>query len=102
MFFPTVGNILQHRLGCKRVGSVDMLAACAGSVYSLSIGAQFIQTGKYRRVLCVGAETLSKITDFTDRGTCVLLADAAGAGRREPSTDASRLIAFDAYSGGKH
>ena len=54
-------------------------AACAGSVYSLSIGAQFIQTGKYRRVLCIGAETLSRITDFTDRGTCVLLADAAGA-----------------------
>ena len=77
MIFPTVGNIVQHRLGCRRAGSVDMLAACAGSIYSLSIGSQFIQTGKYRRVLCIGAETLSRITDFTDRGTCVLLADAA-------------------------
>src|SRR5581483_12021067 len=66
MYFPTVGNILQHRLGCRRAGSVDMLAACAGSIYSLSIGAQFIETGKYQRVLCVGAETLSRITDFTD------------------------------------
>ena len=102
MFFPTVGNILQHRLGCKRVGSVDMLAACAGSVYSLSIGAQFIQTGKYRRVLCVGAETLSKITDFTDRGTCVLLADAAGAAVLEPSSDESGLIDFDLYSDGQY
>ena len=102
MFFPTVGNILQHRLGCKRVGSVDMLAACAGSVYSLSIGAQFIQTGKYRRVLCVGAETLSKITDFTDRGTCVLLADAAGAAVLEASTDESGLIDFDLYSDGQY
>ena len=73
MIFPTVGNIVQHRLGCRRAGSVDMLAACAGSIYSLSIGSQFIQTGKYRRVLCIGAETLSRITDFTDRGTCVLL-----------------------------
>src|SRR3990167_6360250 len=51
MFFPSVGNIVQHRLGCRRAGSVDMLAACAGSIYSLSIGSQFIQTGKYRRVL---------------------------------------------------
>jgi 3-oxoacyl-[acyl-carrier-protein] synthase III len=102
MIFPSVGNILQHRLGCKRVGSIDMLAACAGSVYSLSIGAQFIQTGKYRRVLCVGAETLSKITDFTDRGTCVLLADAAGAAVLEPSTDDSGLIDFDLYSDGQY
>ena len=102
MIFPTVGNILQHRLGCKRVGSVDMLAACAGSVYSLSIGAQFIQTGKYRRVLCVGAETLSRITDFTDRGTCVLLADAAGAAVLEPSPDESGLIDFDLYSDGQY
>ena len=102
MIFPTVGNILQQRLGCKRIGSVDMLAACAGSVYSLSIGAQFIQTGKYRRVLCVGAETLSRITDFTDRGTCVLLADAAGAAVVEPSTDDSGLIDFDLYSDGQY
>ena len=102
MIFPSVGNILQHRLGCKRIGSIDMLAACAGSIYSLTIGAQFIQTGKYRRVLCVGAETLSKITDFTDRGTCVLLADAAGAAVLEPSTDESGLIDFDLYSDGQY
>jgi len=102
MIFPSVGNILQHRLGCKRIGSIDMLAACAGSIYSLSIGAQFIQTGKYRRVLCVGAETLSKITDFTDRGTCVLLADAAGAAVLEPSTDESGFIDFDLYSDGQY
>jgi 3-oxoacyl-[acyl-carrier-protein] synthase-3 len=102
MIFPSVGNLLQHRLGCKRAGSVDMLAACAGSVYSLSIGAQFIQTGKYRRVLCVGAETLSKITDFTDRGTCVLLADAAGAAVLEASPDESGLIDFDLYSDGQY
>src|SRR5207248_11490785 len=102
MIFPTTGNIVQHRLGCRRAGSVDMLAACAGSIYSLSIGAQFIQTGKYKRVLCIGAETLSKITDFTDRGTCVLLADAAGAAVLEPSTDESGLIDFDLYSDGQY
>jgi 3-oxoacyl-[acyl-carrier-protein] synthase-3 len=81
---------------------VDLLAACAGSVYSLSMGAQFIQTGKYKRVLCVGAETLSKITDFTDRGTCVLLADAAGAVVLEASPDDSGLIDFDLYSDGQY
>ena len=102
MIFPSTGNILQQRLGCGRAGSIDMLAACAGSVYSLSIGAQFVQTGKYKRVLCVGAETLSKITDFTDRGTCVLLADAAGAAVVEPSTDESGIIDFDLYSDGKY
>src|SRR2546422_7625286 len=102
MIFPTVGNIVQHRLGCRRAGSVDMLAACAGSVYSLSIGSQFIQTGKYRRVLCIGAETLSRITDFTDRGTCVLLADAAGAAVLEPSDDDRGIIDFDLYSDGQY
>jgi 3-oxoacyl-[acyl-carrier-protein] synthase-3 len=102
MFFPSVGNIVQHRLGCRRAGSVDMLAACAGSVYSLSIGAQFVQTGKYRRVLCIGAETLSKITDFTDRGTCILLADAAGAAVLEPTDEDRGIIDTDLYSDGRY
>ena len=102
MFFPTVGNIVQHRLGCRRVGSMDVLAACAGSVYSLSIGAKYIETGKYRRVLCIGAEALSRITDFTDRGTCVLLADAAGAAVLEASEDGSGIIDTDLYSDGQY
>jgi 3-oxoacyl-[acyl-carrier-protein] synthase-3 len=101
-FFPSTANLLQHRLGCGRAGSVDVLAACAASVYSLTIGAQFIQTGKYRRVLCVGAETLSKITDFTDRGTCVLLADAAGAAVLEATDDDRGFIDADLYSDGQY
>ena len=102
MFFPSVGNIVQHRLGFRRVGSVDLLAACAGSIYSLSVGAQYIESGKYRRVLCIGAETLSRITDFTDRGTCVLLADAAGAAVLEASEDGSGIIDTDLYSDGQY
>jgi 3-oxoacyl-[acyl-carrier-protein] synthase-3 len=97
-FFPTTANLVQHRLGCRRAGSVDVLAACAGSVYSLGIGAKFIETGKYRRVLCIGAETLSKITDFTDRGTCVLLADAAGAAVLEATEEDRGIIDVDLYS----
>jgi 3-oxoacyl-[acyl-carrier-protein] synthase-3 len=102
MLFPTVGNIVQHRLGCGRVGSVDLLAACAGSIYSLSFGCQLIETGKYRRVLCIGAETLSRITDFTDRGTCVLLADAAGAAVLEAYDGDRGIIDFDLYSDGQY
>ncbi len=102
MFFPSVGNLVQHRLGCRRVGSVDLLAACAGSIYSLAIGAKFVETGKYRRVLCIGAETLSRITDWTDRGTCVLLADAAGAAVLEAAADGSGLIDADLSSDGQY
>src|SRR2546426_8977302 len=73
MFFPTVGNIVQHRLGCRNVGSVDMLAACAGSVYSLVFGCQLVQTGKYRRVLRIGAAPPSRVPHFTHPRPCVLL-----------------------------
>ncbi|HXG15989.1 MAG TPA: beta-ketoacyl-ACP synthase III, partial [Calidithermus sp.] len=102
MFFPTVGNLVQHRLGCRRAGSMDVLAACAGSIYSLAIGAKFIETGKYRRVLCIGAETLSRITDFTDRGTCILLADAAGAAVLEAGDGDRGVIDADLYSDGQY
>jgi 3-oxoacyl-[acyl-carrier-protein] synthase-3 len=81
---------------------VDVLAACAGSIYSLAIGAKFIEAGKYRRVLCIGAETLSKITDFTDRGTCILLADAAGAAVLEATEDDNGLLDADLYSDGQY
>jgi 3-oxoacyl-[acyl-carrier-protein] synthase-3 len=102
MAFPTTGNILQHQLGCRNAGSMDVYAACAGSVYSLSIGAQYVQTGKYRTVLCVGAECLSRITDYTDRGTCILLADAAGAVVLRPSSSDAGIIDTDLYSDGRY
>jgi 3-oxoacyl-[acyl-carrier-protein] synthase-3 len=102
MLFPTTGNLLQHRLGCRNAGSMDVYAACSGSVYSLSVGAQYIQTGKYETVLCVGAECLSRITDFTDRGTCILLADAAGAAVLRPSDGEAGIIDTDLYSDGRY
>ncbi|MEK6665750.1 MAG: beta-ketoacyl-ACP synthase III [candidate division NC10 bacterium] len=102
MAFPTTANLVQHRLGCRTAGSADVYAACSGSIYSLSIGAQYIQTGKYRTVLAIGAETLSKITDFTDRGTCILLADAAGAAVLRPAAGAFGILDTDLYSDGQY
>ena len=102
MAFPTTANLVQHRLGCRNAGSMDLYAACAGSVYSLSVGAQYVQTGKYRTVLCVGAECLSRITDYTDRGTCILLADAAGAAVLRAAEDEAGIIDTDLYSDGRY
>jgi len=102
MAFPTTANLLQHRLGCRSAGSVDVYAACSGSIYSLSIGSQYIETGKYRTVLCVGADCLSRLTDYTDRGTCILLADAAGAVVLRPTTGESGILDVDLYSDGRY
>jgi 3-oxoacyl-[acyl-carrier-protein] synthase III len=102
MLFPTTANLVQQRLGCRNVGSTDVYAACSGSVYGLSVGAQYVQTGKYRTVLCIGAECLSRITDYTDRGTCILLADAAGAVVLRPSDDESGILDTDLYSDGRY
>ncbi|WP_017548032.1 beta-ketoacyl-ACP synthase III [Salinicoccus carnicancri] len=79
MQFPTVATMLQDRLGLRNVPSMDQLAACTGFIYGVVTGAQFIQTGTYRHVLVVGADKLSKITDFSDRSTAVLFGDGAGA-----------------------
>ena len=102
MAFPTTGNVLQHQLGCRNAGSMDVYAACTGSIYSLSVGAQYVQTGKYRTVLCVGADCLSRITDYTDRGTCILLADAAGAVVLRPADGEAGIIDTDLYSDGRY
>jgi 3-oxoacyl-[acyl-carrier-protein] synthase III len=99
---PTTANVIQHRLGCRSVGSLDLYAACAASIYSLSVGSQYVQTGKYRTVLCVGTEVLSRITDYTDRGTCILLGDAAGAAVLRPSDDGSGILDADLYSDGAY
>jgi len=79
MIFPSTSCLVQHQLGAYQAGAMDLSAACAGFVYGLSVGAQFIATGQYDTVLVIGAETLSKIVDWTDRTTCVLFGDGAGA-----------------------
>lgn len=77
--FPSVSCMIQHRLGADQAAAMDMSAACTGFIYGLTTAEQFIKTGAYKHVLVVGVEKLSKITDWTDRNTCVLLGDGAGA-----------------------
>src|SRR5512145_2102408 len=79
MQIPACAAFLQKKLGCKDIPSFDVSAACAGFLYALSIADQFIRTGTARNVLVVGVETLTSITNFTDRNTCVLFGDGAGA-----------------------
>lgn len=79
MFFPSTACLLQDRLGAKRAAAFDLSAACSGFIYGLATASGFIQSGLYRRILVVGSETLSRITDYTDRNTCILFGDGAGA-----------------------
>ena len=77
--FPSTSCYIQQKIGATRACAFDILAACAGFIYALSIGQSFINSGAMKTVLVVGAECLSKITDYTDRTTCVLFGDGAGA-----------------------
>jgi 3-oxoacyl-[acyl-carrier-protein] synthase-3 len=94
MLFPATACILQDRLGARRAWGFDVSAACSGFVYALTMGAQFIHSGAHRRVLVVGADVMSSIVDFTDRATCVLFGDGAGAVLLEPATDGTGFIDF--------
>jgi 3-oxoacyl-[acyl-carrier-protein] synthase III len=79
MQFPSVACFVQQALGAKNAACFDVAAACAGFIYGLSIGQQFIASGAYKNALVVGTEVLSRITDWQDRNTCVLFGDGAGA-----------------------
>ncbi len=92
MPFPATACLLQSKLGATKAAAFDLETACSGFIYGLSVGSQFVQTGAYRYVLVVGAEILSRITDWTDRSTCVLLGDGAGAVVLGPATDGSGIL----------
>jgi len=79
MFFPSTACLLQDKLGAKKAAAFDLSAACSGFIYGLSTASSMIATGMYKHVLVVGAECLSRITDYTDRNTCILFGDGAGA-----------------------
>lgn len=96
--FPATACYLQKRLGCRKIPSFDILAACSGFVYGCAIGVSFIESGLFRYVLVVGAETLTKITDYQDRNTCILFGDGAGAAVLAPSDGDSCFLSFNLYS----
>ena len=80
MMTPATACLVQHNLGIKKhIGAFDLNAACSGFVYSLSTATQFIQNGAFKNILVVGAETLSRVVDYSDRNTCILFGDGAGA-----------------------
>lgn len=79
MVFPSAACLVQHRIGAVNAAAFDLSAGCSGFVYGLTVGSQFISSGLYRKVLVIGAETLSKIMDWTDRNSCILFGDGAGA-----------------------
>ena len=83
--FPSTANLICDMAGIRNIGSFDVQAACSGFVYALTVASQFIETGKYRKVVVVGADKMSAIIDYTDRATCVLFGDGAGAVLIEPS-----------------
>ncbi len=84
MQFPSTANLICDMVGVNNIGSFDVQAACSGFLYSLTIAAQFIANGTARKVVVVGADKMSSIIDYTDRATCVLFGDAAGAVLLEP------------------
>ncbi len=79
MFFPSTACLVQANLKANNAAAFDLAAGCSGFMYGINTGAQFIKTGLYKKVLVIGAETLTRIMDYTDRNTCVLFGDGAGA-----------------------
>ena len=92
MLFPATACIIQDKLKATRAWGFDVSAACCGFMYALAAGAQFVQSGTHRKVLVVGADVMTSILDWTDRTTCVLFGDGAGAVLLEPSPDDTGIL----------
>jgi 3-oxoacyl-[acyl-carrier-protein] synthase-3 len=101
MVFPSTACILQHKLGAAGCPAFDVQAVCSGFVYALTVADAMIQTGAASKALVMGAEVFSRILDFSDRTTCVLFGDGAGAVVLEAS-DTPGILATDLHADGKH
>jgi 3-oxoacyl-[acyl-carrier-protein] synthase-3 len=99
MLFPSTACLVQNNLGAKRAWGFDLVAACSGFVYGLTTGAHLVAAGTHRKVLVIGADTMSRIIDYTERGTCILFGDGAGAMLLEPSTAADNGAGFIDFLG---
>ena len=94
MFFPSTACLVQNALGAKGAWGFDLVAACSGFVYGLTTAAQFVMTGTHKKVLVIGADTMSRIIDYTDRSTCILFGDGAGAMLIERGVEGEGFIGF--------
>jgi 3-oxoacyl-[acyl-carrier-protein] synthase III len=95
MFFPSTACLVQHKLGANGVWGFDLSAACSAFLYALQTGAQYVATGMHKKVMVIGSDVMSSIIDYTDRATCVIFGDGAGAVILEPADeDSVGLIDF--------
>ncbi|CDO02674.1 3-oxoacyl-ACP synthase [Oceanobacillus picturae] len=98
--FPSVSCMIQERLGAKNAAALDVSAACSGFMYGMITAKQFIETNAYKKILVIGAEKLSKITNWEDRSTCVLLGDGAGAAVIGEVSEGKGILSFELGSNG--
>lgn len=94
MLFPATACLVQDRIGAKKAWGFDLSAACSGFAYALTVGAQFVANGAHEKVLVIGSDTMTSILDYTDRATCVLFGDGAGAVLVEPAADGEGILDF--------
>ena len=87
MLFPATANIIADNVGAKNAFSYDLNAACSGFLFAITTGSQFIETGKYKKVVVVGADKMSSIVDYTERTTCIIFGDGGGAVLLEPTKE---------------
>ena len=100
MMFPATANIVSDAIGAKNAWGFDMSAACSGFLFSLTTGATLIESGRYKKVVVVGADKMSAIVDYTDRNTCILFGDGAGAVLLEPNEDGYGVLDSNLKSDG--
>lgn len=92
MMYPSTACLVQHKLGIKNTWGFDVSAGCSGFVYALNTGVKFVESGQYKKVLVIGADKNSAMTDYTDRAVCIIFGDGAGAVLLEPSDDGAGVI----------
>ena len=100
MFFPATANIISDKCGIKNAFSFDLNAACSGFLFALQTAANYVESGRYKKVIVVGADKMSSITDYTDRTTCPLFGDAAGAVLLEPTTEEFGIMDYIFHTDG--
>lgn len=100
MFFPSTACIVQDKLKATRAAAFDLSAACSGFVYALAVGEQYIRSGTYQKVLVIGTEIMSRLINWTDRTTCVIFGDGAGAVLLAPSASESGILSTHLHSDG--